>query len=91
MFRNRKYKTPRTKAGQSTVEYILIVTAVVATIIAMSGAFKAKLNNSIEMSQNGMVNIANTLAQSHDGSLNQAVGPKITGINPADPAYNAFQ
>jgi len=72
MFRNRKYKTPRNNAGQSTVEYILIVTAVVATIIAMTGSFKAKMNNTLDQATNGITDRADMLDQTHSQIINLA-------------------
>ena len=56
------------KNGQSTVEYILLVTAVIGTIILFTtgnnAAFKQKLNNTITTTSDGMVNMAVRLTNS---------------------------
>lgn len=50
------------KKGQSTVEYIILVTAVVAVIIAFvvvpGSPFKQKVNNTLGNATDGMVNMA---------------------------------
>ena len=51
-----------TKEGQSTVEYILLVTAVIAVIIAITtGPFKTKLTDTIDKTTDGMGNMADRL------------------------------
>ena len=54
----------RTK-GQSTVEYILLVTAVIAGILVLTNGsnsiFRRKLDNSVTMTMNGMETMANRL------------------------------
>ncbi len=70
MFRNRKYKTPRNKSGQSTVEYILIVTAVVATIIIISVSFKTKLTESLNNQADEIATKAADLSTTHDQTFN---------------------
>ena len=51
--------------GQSTVEYILLVTAVLAVIIALTtgptSPFKNKLSNTVTMSMGGMETEASKL------------------------------
>ncbi len=50
--------------GQSTVEYILLVTAVIAVIIAVTGPaglFHTRLQNAIETTTNGMEDMAGRL------------------------------
>ncbi|MDO8675286.1 MAG: hypothetical protein Q7K71_04115 [Candidatus Omnitrophota bacterium] len=50
--------------GQSTVEYILLVTAVIAVIILFTGpggAFRNKLSDTINKTTDGMEDMANRL------------------------------
>ena len=48
--------------GQSTVEYILLVTAVIAVIIAITtGPFRTKLNDTIDKTTDVMGNMADRL------------------------------
>ncbi len=60
-----KIKGPRQGgAGQSTVEYILLVAAVIAVIILFTGpggAFRTKLQSTIDKTTNGMGDMANRL------------------------------
>jgi hypothetical protein len=77
----RKYKNPRHKSGQSTVEYIVLVTAVVGCIILfMNGkdsVFQQKVNQTLDQATEGMVNKAGALEGSHTAaSFNSA--SKIT-------------
>lgn len=53
-----------TKKGQSTVEYILLVTAVVSVVIFLTqpkGIFQNRLGNTINMTTNGMETMASNL------------------------------
>ena len=54
------------KKGQNTVEYILLVTAVIAAILlATSGSnslFQKRLTNAINLTTNGMQTLATRLA-----------------------------
>jgi hypothetical protein len=58
----------RARKGQSTVEYILLVTAVVAVIILFTtgknSPFQQRLNSVFNTTTQGMLNAANTLANS---------------------------
>ena len=76
MFRNRQYKVPRANQGQSTVEYILVVTAVIAVIIAMINPFKNKLGNAFEQSQNGINSMADKMSASHNDTIEDK-GPQM--------------
>ncbi len=49
-------------AGQSTVEYILLVTAVIAVIITITtGPFTTKLTDTLNKTTDGMGNMADRL------------------------------
>lgn len=69
-----KTKAPRLQqeSGQSTVEYILLVTAVIAIVIVFTvgnnSSVKSKLNNTYETVTNGVSDKAGILADSHEGS-----------------------
>ncbi len=65
MFKNLHQKK---KKGQSTVEYIVLVTAVIVLLIYFlgpSGPFATAYNKTLQYGTNGMDNIANRLGQSH--------------------------
>jgi len=59
----------KNKRGQSTVEYVLLVTAVLAVIIAFvtskNGAFQGQLNSTLGTTANDMNTISGTLSASH--------------------------
>ena len=72
MFRNRKYKTPRATLGQSTVEYIVLVTAVIAVIIFFvapgkdgKSTFQNKIVNVLNETSEGVVDKSDILSKSH--------------------------
>jgi len=58
----------RAHKGQSTVEYILLVTAVIAVIILFTtgnnSPFQQRLNSVFNTTTQGMLNVANVLANS---------------------------
>lgn len=57
----------RDKKGQSTLEYIILVTGVVAIIIVFAGPggiFPSALNRTLEQGTNGMEDMANRLRNS---------------------------
>lgn len=62
MFKGRNRK----KKGQSTLEYIILVTGVVAILIVFlnptSGIFNRAFNQTLQVGTNGMTNMANRLA-----------------------------
>ena len=61
MFKNKK--------GQSTVEYIVLVTAVIAAVYVFStGTFKDKLNESMGTTTNQITNMTNRMAAGTAGS-----------------------
>ncbi len=56
---------PRKKKGQSTVEYIILVAAVIgALIIFLPGTFKTAYDATLSEGTNGMVNMAERLSSS---------------------------
>ena len=62
--RNIKVK-PRKKKGQSTIEYIVLVAAVIAALlIFLPGAFTTAFNNTLTQGTNGMEDMANRLSGS---------------------------
>lgn len=68
MFKRNKNCAPqRKKKGQSTVEYILLVAAVLAALIIFlgpNGVFQVAFNSTMSTGTNGMVAMANRLATS---------------------------
>ena len=59
----------KNKRGQSTVEYILLVTAVLAVIVALvagkNGAFQQQLNGTLNTAVADMNSLGTTLSGSH--------------------------
>jgi uncharacterized protein (UPF0333 family) len=56
-------KPPKKKKGQSTVEYIILVAAIIAAlIIFLPGTFKNAFNAALSSGTNGMENMADRLA-----------------------------
>lgn len=73
----------KNKKGQSTVEYILLVTAVVTVIILFvtsnnTGGFKQTLNAVLNQSSQDMNSMAGVLVGSHAGTTAQGPGPSYT-------------
>ena len=62
------YKEHMKKSGQSTIEYILLVTAVVAVVIILTtgqnSLFQQKLTNTINITAEGMQSMASKLTNS---------------------------
>ena len=57
--RNIMVKPRRKKKGQSTVEYIILVAAVIAAlIIFLPGTFRTAFNATLSQGTNGMENMA---------------------------------
>ena len=75
----------KNKKGQSTVEYVLLVTAVLGVIIAFvagSGSgFKNQLGNSLNTATSDMNSLAGTLGSSH------APTPAPTAAGTGTPSY----
>lgn len=58
---------PRKKKGQSTIEYIILVTGVIAALILFlkpGGPFQTEFNKTLTAGTNGMVNMADRLSNS---------------------------
>jgi uncharacterized protein (UPF0333 family) len=68
MLKRNNYISPkRKKKGQSTVEYIILVAAVLAALIIFlrpGGVFQTAFNDTISTGTNGMQTMANRLATS---------------------------
>ena len=63
--RNIMVKPRRKKRGQSTVEYIILVAAIIgALIIFLPGTFKDAYNATLRSGTNGMQNMADRLRAS---------------------------
>ena len=58
------------RTGQSTVEYILLVTAVVAVMIVFAtnnnSGFRGKMTNALDETTNDMIDIAGKLKSTYD-------------------------
>ncbi len=68
--RNIKEK-PRKKKGQSTVEYIILVAAVIAALlIFLPGTFTTAFNTTLESGTNGMVDMGDRLRTSRGTNPN---------------------
>lgn len=66
--RNKILKHVPKKRGQSTVEYIILVAAVLAIIILFlgtGGPFRKSYNTVLHTGTDGMTNLANRLSKSH--------------------------
>jgi Flp pilus assembly pilin Flp len=67
----------KNKRGQSTVEYVLLMTAVVAVIIAMVTSNKTglqkQLNGTLDTAVNDISTMGDVLSNSHQGSPAVAV------------------
>ena len=59
----------RSKKGQSTVEYLILVAGVIAILLVFVGnsgsPFRKALNSTYDSATNGMQNMAGRLANSH--------------------------
>ena len=78
-------QTLRHCSGQSTVEYIILVTAVMGVIILfMTGnnnLFQGKLTNVLSETTNQIKDKSETLSDSHNTPSGQVQAPQIT-VNP---------
>lgn len=57
----------RSKRGQSTIEYLILVAGVIAILIVFlqsGGVFRTALNTTYQQATDGMVNMANRLKSS---------------------------
>lgn len=65
--RNILHKPAKKKKGQSTVEYIILVAAILAALIIFlrdGGPFQSAFNEALTTGTNGMEDMANRLATS---------------------------
>jgi len=65
--RNIKKTSGKKKKGQSTVEYIILVAAVLAALIIFlkpGGVFQTAYNDTLNTGTSGMLNMASRLANS---------------------------
>jgi uncharacterized protein (UPF0333 family) len=64
-------KSKRKNKGQSTVEYIILVAAILAALIVFlqpGGVFQTAFNDSLNTGTNGMQDMANRLSSSRPAS-----------------------
>lgn len=64
----RTKQTSKKKKGQSTVEYIVLVAAVLGVILVFlgpSGVFQGVLNGILGQATNGMTTLSNRIANSY--------------------------
>ena len=62
-----KYLNKRRQKGQSTIEYIILVAAVIAALLVfLPNAFTNAFTNTLEQGTNGMEDMANRLSTSRD-------------------------
>ena len=62
MLKNKRGLASRRSRGQSTLEYLVLVTAVVAALLVfLPGAFQKAFNETLKSGTNGMETIANRL------------------------------
>jgi hypothetical protein len=99
MFRNRKTKASRYNSGQSTVEYIVLVGAVIAAILLFFGAnggpFKSKINATYGVLTNEISARGDNVRDRQD---NSDFNPALSGLNPnlgvnaedTNSAFNIF-
>ena len=63
-----KFFNKRRKKGQSTLEYIVLITGVIAILIVFlnprTGVFNTAFNTTLQTGTNGMTSMANRLATS---------------------------
>lgn len=67
MLRKKTYILKRSVKGQNIVEYILLITAVIVVALAFlgpNGMFQKQMNATLDAGTNGMVDMANRLANS---------------------------
>lgn len=69
MFKNKKGQTTlaTTKKGQTTLEFILLVTAVIAALLVFlgpTGPFRERVNGTVDEVSNGMTDMAERISTS---------------------------
>ena len=78
----------KNKKGQSTVEYVLLVTAVIAVIIAMvtsnKSGLQSQLNSTLNSAISGVGSMSDRLAASQPASgSSNATPPYSVSVNPS--------
>ena len=56
---------PRKKKGQSTLEYVILVAAVIAAVLAFVPTFRTAYNTTLSRGTNAMTNMAGRLQDSY--------------------------
>jgi Flp pilus assembly pilin Flp len=65
MLKRDKTLRPQKKKGQSTVEYIILVAAVIAAVLVfIAGPFQGAVSQTFNTGSNGMTDMANRLQTS---------------------------
>ena len=83
MFRNKNDHTgsPQGNSGQSTVEYIILVAAVIAVMIVLiagkNSIFSNRVSNTFNMATKDMVDKSVTLSESHHPNAGAPKPPPI--------------
>jgi Flp pilus assembly pilin Flp len=78
-------KKIRTKKGASTVEYIILIAAVISVLIVFlrpSGAFQRAFNRTFNATSSGMEDMADRLSTSRDGGFGTSSGALSRGGPP---------
>ena len=79
----------KNRRGQSTVEYVLLVTAVVAVMIAFTtkqnSGLQGHLNQALDTAATDMENLSNSLSASH-----MATGQPSNGTVPSGGTVNVL-
>ena len=90
MFKHIAITRVRGQSGQSTVEYIILVTAVVGVIIlfmtGQNSLFSQKMSNTLGTTTNQIKDKADVLSESHNTDPMNHEDSKIT----VDPTQNIF-
>ncbi len=80
------FRKMKTKSGQSTVEYILLATAVIGAMIFFTtgnnSALQGRLGNTLNSATDSIGNISNRLSKSQEGSNTSVDTPPPVGFDP---------
>ena len=90
MFRHIGFSKARKQSGQSTVEYIILVTAVLGVIIlfmtGQNSVFQQKIGNTVTEATNQIKSKGGELADSHNTDPIRETPSKVN----VDPTQNVF-
>ena len=90
MFKNIKNKPSRRHSGQSTVEYIVLVAAVIGVLILFTtkddSGLKQKFCETLDTGTEGMQNRADFLANTHHSVIGNDSAPSYS----IDPSENTI-